>query len=613
LPSVTTTDRLIRALQEEGTVLLDGAGGRKGSASLLFQRPREVLVAQSVSDVQDVLEAVEARAQAGLHAAGFLSYEAGAAFWAARFPGLITGEPLPGGVPLAWFGIYDEALSLDEVTLPTDASCSLPILHPLETAEAFEARVRDIRHLIHEGDVYQINLTTRFRAAFDGDPVALYAALRARQPVAYGGLLRGGTFDILSFSPELFFDQRGRAIEAEPMKGTAPRGGTPEQDDKLAEWLAHDEKNRAENLMIVDLLRNDLSVVCEPGSVKVPERFTVRPLPSVHQMTSRVSGMLRQDVGIPELMHALFPCGSITGAPKLRSMRRIAELEVGPRGVYCGAIGYVSGSGAERRSVFSVAIRTAVLSGTDLTLGAGGGIVWDSDPAEEYQETLLKTRFFGSEPLTAGVQLIETLRADREGGVPWLAYHRDRLRQSARSLGFAFDASLLEPALQQAIAGAPRSESGWRVRLLLAPDGTMAVEAKPLEDPGPDPLAVCLSGVRIASAHPRYHHKTTDRGPYEEARRFARDAGCYDALLTNERGEITEGSITNVFIREGEVWYTPPLTSGLLSGIGRRVFLLRHAVQERVLHLDDLRHADEIRLTNAVIGERQARWVDLDG
>ena len=610
---MTTTDPLIHALQQEGTVLLDGAGGRKGSASLLFQRPREILVAHAVSDVAAVLEAVDAHAASGRFAAGFLAYEAGAAFWEDRFPALVTGEPLPGGVPLAWFGIYDEATRLDAVDLPSGDIPSLPVLHPVETAETFEGRVRDVRHLIHEGDVYQVNLTTRFRAAFDGDPVALYAALRARQPVSYGGLLRCGSFDILSFSPELFFDLRGPVIEAEPMKGTAPRGGTPEQDEKLAEWLEHDEKNRAENLMIVDLLRNDLSMVCQPGSVKVPERFAVRPLPSVHQMTSRVSGQLRPDVGTLELMKALFPCGSITGAPKLRSMRRIAELEVGPRGVYCGAIGYVGGTGAERRSVFSVAIRTAVLSGTDLTLGAGGGIVWDSDPAEEYRETLLKTRFFGSEPLAGGVQLIETMRADPDGKVAWLAYHRDRLRQSAASLGFSVDDALLEDVIHRALLSAPGSATGWRIRLLLAPDGSMTTEVKPLEDPGPGPLPVCLSGIRIASTHPRYHHKTTDRGPYDEARQMAREAGCYDALLVNERDEITEGSITNVFIRKGETWYTPPQSSGLLSGIGRRIFLLKHAAQERVLRVDDLRGADEIRLTNAVIGERQARWVELDG
>ncbi|MDA0378942.1 MAG: aminodeoxychorismate synthase component I [Bacteroidetes bacterium] len=610
---MTTIDLLNQALQEEGTVLLDGTGGRKGSASLLFRRPREILVARTPADVLPVLEAVEQRCRAGLHAAGFLAYEAGAAFWADRFPSLVPGEPLPAGVPLVWFGIYEDVLSLDEVRFEASEPIFLPFLHPEEPQGAFEQRVRDIRHLIHEGDVYQVNHTTRFRAVWEGDPVDLYRALRTRQPVAWGGLLRCGDFDILSFSPELFFDLRGQQIEAEPMKGTAPRGGTREQDEQLARWLEGDEKNRAENLMIVDLLRNDLSVVCEPGSVRVPERFTVRALPSVHQMTSRVSGQLRPDVGLPELMRALFPCGSITGAPKLRAMRRIAELESGPRGVYCGAIGYVTGSGAERRSVFSVAIRTAVLSGTDLTLGAGGGIVWDSDPAEEYRETLLKTRFFGSEPLAGGVQLIETLRANAQGKVPWLAYHRDRLRLSAAALGFALEDDAFEAAVHRALVSAPGSEEGWRIRLLLSPDGTITAEARPFEDAGPDPLPICLSGVRMASTHPRYHHKTTDRGPYEEARRMAREVGCFDALLVNERDEITEGAITNVFIREGESWYTPPLSSGLLPGIGRRVFLLRHAAKERILRLEDLRRAEEIRVTNAVIGERPARWVELDG
>ena len=562
-----------------------------------------------------LLAEVEEAANQGLCAAGFLSYEAGAAFWGSRFPELHPAGPLPGGVPLAWFGLYEAAESIPEQQARSwsGPDVDVPHLMPLEPPEAFEERVRDIRHLIHEGDVYQINHTTRFNARFDGPVVDLYRTVRSRQPVAFGGLLRCGAFDILSFSPELFFEQQGQRISAEPMKGTAPRGQTIAQDERLSDWLGKDEKNRAENLMIVDLLRNDLSVVCEPGSVIVPERFAVQSLPSVHQMTSRIEGHLREGTDLVDIMQALFPCGSITGAPKVRAMRRIAELESGPRGVYCGAIGYVCGSGAERRSVFSVAIRTAVLSGTDLTLGAGGGIVWDSDPVEEYRETLLKTRFFSSAKpadLLQGVQLIETMRADPDGRIPWIGFHFDRLGQSAADLGFRFDAEAIRQRLESALARAASSRSGWRVRLLLDAGGEAHVEAKPLEDPGPDPLPICLSGIRIASNHPRYHHKTTDRDPYDRARRAAEAASCYDALLVNERGEITEGAITNVFVRKADEWFTPPLSSGLLAGIGRRVFLLRHAARERVLRVEDLREADEIRVTNAIIGERRAVWVD---
>ena len=567
-------------------------------------------MARTAAEVPGLLARVEEASQEGYHLAGFMAYEAGHAFWEGRFPVLRTDRPLPGDLPLAWFGVYGNRHAIDPDMLEQWAAARpatlIPDLSPSERPEAFKGRVRDVRDLIHEGDVYQVNHTTRFAGKFEGDPVGLYCAVRKRQPVAYGGYLRIGDTTILSFSPELFFQQEGRRIEAEPMKGTAPRGSTPEQDRGLVDWLSSDEKNRAENLMIVDLLRNDLSMVSEPGSVVVPERFAVQALPSVHQMTSRIEARLRVEADFAEVMRALFPCGSITGAPKVRAMRRIAELEAGPRGVYCGAIGHVTGSGAERRSVFSVAIRTAVLKGTDLTLGAGGGIVWDSDPDEEWKETLLKTRFFSSSPPREALQLIETMRADRDGTIAWLSWHLDRLEASAESLGFRFDRARVIEALESRIQEGNRPQ---RIRLLLDADGRVSVEPRDMAALAEGPLPVCLTDIRIASSHPRYRHKTTDRGPYEAAGAFAQAMGCYDGLLINERGEVTEGTITNIFIREGDDWFTPPLSSGLLPGVGRRVFLLEHAARERVLYPADLQKADEIRITNAIIGEREARLV----
>lgn len=614
-------------------MLLDGAGGRPGSRSLLFHDPIRILQARTAGELASVLELVEKATADRLHVAGFLSYEAGHAFWEERFPELRTDQALPAGVPLAWFGVYADMMPVPSDALAqwasSGAASTIPDIGPSESPDAFKQRVVDIRDLIHEGDVYQVNHTTRFTAPFSGDPIALYRAVRARQPVGYGGILRTGSATVLSFSPELFFEQSGRVIEAEPMKGTAPRGGTPEQDQHLQSWLQTDEKNRAENLMIVDLLRNDLSMISEPGSVVVPEQFCVQQLPSVHQMTSRVRAELQPGTGFPAIIRALFPCGSITGAPKVRAMRRIAELESGPRGVYCGAIGYVTGVGAERRSVFSVAIRTAVLDGTDLTLGAGGGIVWDSDPDEEYREMLLKTRFFSSQPTTDRLQLIETMRATPDGQISWLSWHMDRMHGSATELGFVFDRVTIEQSVNEklveaAAEGMPAADSGsadpsetgtdggFRVRLLLDQEGNHSIELAPLQDPGKGPLPVCMTDVRIASTHPRYRHKTTDRGPYDEARSQAQEAGCYDGLLINERGEVTEGAITNIFVRKGADWFTPPLPSGLLAGVGRRVFLLEHAAKERVLTPRDIREADEIRITNAVIGERVAVLQERD-
>lgn len=599
-----------QVIGRSGTVLLDGAGGHPGSVSLLFHDPISELIAHAPGQVSDVLAQVEAVCREGYHVAGYLSYEAGYAAWEDRFPVFRTEHPLPGGLPLAWFGVFEEHHVLEADLVERWAAegegVLIPDLHPAEEAAVFKQRVQDVRALIHEGDVYQINHTTRFVGSFEGDPARLYRSVRKRQPVAFGGFLRIGDVSVLSFSPELFFQQAGRRMETEPMKGTAPRGTTPEQDYHFKKWLGTDEKNQAENLMIVDLLRNDLSMISEPGSVVVPDRFRVQSLPSVHQMTSRIQSTLREEVDFEGVMRALFPCGSITGAPKLRAMQRIAALETGPRGVYCGAIGYVTGAGAERRSVFSVAIRTAVLQGTDLTLGAGGGIVWDSDPEEEWRETLLKTRFFSSSPAPASLQLIETMRADEAGRIPWLSWHIDRLKASAAALGFRLDPGKVESALEARISG---NDAEQRIRLLLASGGEVMVESRDIT-PLPDgPLPVCLTDVRIASGHPRYRHKTTDRGPYEAALAYAAAHGCYDGLLTNERGEVTEGAITNLFIRKGENWYTPPTASGLLPGVGRRVFMLEHAVQERILYPSDLATADEIRLTNAVIGQRRAHYV----
>ncbi len=607
---------LNESLADPGTVLLDGAGGSSGSQSLLFRNPMREIVALTGDAVEGALAAVEAAAAQGLWVAGFLSYEAGHAAWSNRFPVLSTDRALPAGLPLAWFGVFEGAVPIPAATLEAWAGqgehVSIPDLMPVESEEAFKARVTQIRDLIKEGDVYQVNHTTRLRGHFQGSAVDLYRSVRERQPVGFGGFIRLEEAAILSYSPELFFKQQGRRIETEPMKGTAPRGGTPEQDHSLQAWLVSDEKNRAENLMIVDLLRNDLSMVSKPGSVRVPEQFAVQALPSVHQMTSRIEAELTEEADFPAIIRALFPCGSITGAPKLRSMRRIAEHEAGPRGVYCGAIGYVTGSGAERQSVFSVAIRSAVLHGTDLTLGAGGGIVWDSDPDEEYREMLLKTRFFSSSPAFESIQLIETMRADEALGIPWLNWHLDRLSASAEALGFVYDEQHVRNALDAALEGLEKAHDAdlcHRIRLLLSQDGTATVRSRVSDGPSSQPLRVCLSTIRVASSHPRYRHKTTDRGPYDQAAAQAAQCSCYDGLLINERGEVTEGARSNVFIRRGDHWYTPPLESGLLPGVGRRVFLLEHAASERVLFPEDLLAADEIRLTNAIIGERQAVFV----
>lgn len=600
---MTITENLDNILNKDGTVLLDGASGKEGDASFLFRDPVRTLSASSLEDVESVLLELDQAIQRGFYVAGYLSYEAGYAFLPeklAELHGADWGARI--GYPLVWFGVYEkrESLRPSELGSLKQSEQSFPTWSETQPQSSFESSVETIRDLIHEGDLYQINHTTRFVADCVEDPVALYQLLRTKQPVRYGSFLRTGDVTVLSLSPELFFEHVGHAITARPMKGTAARGDTPEEDESLREWLQNDEKNRAENLMIVDLLRNDLSRVCEPGSVEVEHLFAVERLPSVHQMTSTVHGKLKEGTGLAALMQALFPCGSITGAPKIRAMRRIAELEAEPRGVYCGAIGY-AGPG---EGCFSVAIRTAVLSDGQMTFGAGGGIVWDSEPEDEYAEALLKKQFVSSES-RAELELIESMRWD--GGLSLLAFHMDRLQASSDEMGFGFERAEAESLIEKYCAALPGDEPR-KLRLLLNRHGEMTIADSQIPEIRDDVMLVGLSSVRIASGHPRYHHKTTDRDAFDRARAEARAHGWFDALLTNERGEITEGAITNVFLRLGGQWVTPPLDSGLLAGVGRRVFMLQNSVREQLCLPEDLQKADQIVLTNAVIGARTARF-----
>ena len=386
---------VIELLRETGTALLDTIlPDNLGHSTYLFTRPRAVIEARKSDDVDAAFLEVQHHVDAGRWLAGFVAYEAGYAFE----PGL----PAPGGeAPLLWFGVYDEPqeISREELTRalsePSIGTFSLDGAELGVTESEYLAAVGRIREHIREGDVYQINYTTPLRMRFGGDPLALYRHLRRRQPVPYAAYIQTDSDTILSLSPELFFMRDGDRIVTRPMKGTAPVGRKEQESLSSAKLLRQDPKNRAENLMIVDLLRNDLSVCCVPGSVKVSELFGVHHYPTVLQMTSTVEGTLQSGTGYPAIFRSLFPSGSVTGAPKIRAMELIRDIEPDRRGVYCGALGYIAPG---RRSMFNVAIRTVTISGSAVTMGTGSGIVWDSRPDVEYQECLLKTRF-----LTGGV------------------------------------------------------------------------------------------------------------------------------------------------------------------------------------------------------------------
>jgi para-aminobenzoate synthetase/4-amino-4-deoxychorismate lyase len=565
----------------------DSLDPARGPRSFRLAGHRETLVAASLADVLPVLRRVEEAVARGLHAAGFLAYEAAPAFDSA----LVVHAPDPR-LPLAWFALFDareEVPALDGLPdEPFDLGEWTPSLGPDEYA----ARVGAIHELIAAGDTYQVNFTLRLGASFGGSDAGLYGALCRAQRSAYGALLRLGELSVVSASPELFFRWAGGELELRPMKGTRPRGRWEEEDAALAAELPASPKERAENLMIVDLLRNDAGRVSEWGSVKVPRLFETERYETVHQLTSTIRSRTLPGTGLTDVLRALFPCGSVTGAPKVRTMQIIRGLEDGPRGVYTGAVGFVSPGEA----VFSVGIRTLLIDHARGTaeLGVGSGITHDADAAAEYRECLDKARF-ASGPAD-DFELLETLLHEPGGGWFLLDGHLARMASSARRFGFPWDEARVRAALADAVP-AP-ADGPLRVRLLLPRGGEPRVETTPLA-PGPAaPARVAFSARPVDSRDPFLFHKTTRREVYttRAAERPDRD----DVVLVNERGEVTESTIANVVARIGGALWTPPREAGLLAGVFRRHLLDTGEVRERTLRPDDLRSADEIYLVNSV-------------
>lgn len=603
-PLVTAPAKASRnaAMFAPGTVLLHDTLAPSGE-NLLFADPGEILVAHDAAGVHAALERLEAARAAGLHAAGFLAYELGFVF-EERLVGLL---PPPGRTPLLWLGLYDapERLSAAEVDQRLAAiagdhvGAALDIVPRLDQG-AYGRAFDRVKALITAGDTYQVNLTFKAGFRLEGDPVALYRDLVRKQPVAYGALINTGTQWILSRSPELFVSSRGDTLSARPMKGTLKRGRTLAEDEAGRLALAADEKNRAENLMIVDLLRNDLGRISQIGSVEVTDLFTVETYSTLHTMTSGITARRRPDVTTTDLLSNLFPCGSITGAPKLRAMEIIHEVEAGPRGVYTGSIGHFAPNGD---LTLNVAIRTAVIE-ADRTgeIGIGGGIVADSVAEDEYREALLKMTFF-TEPARS-VTLIETLLWEPAGGYALLDRHLDRLATSSAYFALPFD----RQAITSLLEAHPLTEARMRVRLTLDATGP-TVTSVPLP-PNPPVFRFALAPERLDSGSLWLLHKTTNRAFYDEPRQRAHAAqGVDEVVFRNERGELTEGSITNLFIERDGRLLTPSVSSGLLPGTLRAELIASGKAEERVLTLADLEAADAIWLGNSVRGLLRAEWI----
>ncbi|MGF6769155.1 para-aminobenzoate synthetase/4-amino-4-deoxychorismate lyase [Paraburkholderia sp. GAS199] len=597
-------------------------------------------VCTDAAQLDAVCEAVAAHTRRGLHAVVLADYEFGGKlqFDAAAGQSLKTQR----GDATLRFLLFERCakLSRDEVdawlmqqdggAAEASVAGTMNVRASVDPAQ-FNAAIETIHAALRAGDSYQVNYT--YRLGFDvfGSPTAFYRRLRARQPVPFGALIAlpdGGW--VLSCSPELFIEKEGDVLRARPMKGTAPRSSDPLEDRRAAEFLANDPKNRAENVMIVDLLRNDLSRVAQIGSVKVPALFSVEPYASVWQMTSTVHSILREQTSFAQILRALFPCGSITGAPKHRTMQLIDGIESTPRGLYTGAIGWLDAASVDASSTgsedacgdfcLSVAIRTLTLTPADAKagslrgeMGVGAGIVLDSVATDEYAECQLKASFLtGAEP---GFDLFETMYATREDGVRHLSRHLARLSASAASLGFRFDGEHEIRAQLAARCAMLPERVPHRVRLALSKNGATQITAEVLA-----PLAEPIAGVLLGPEHdfssmqaadPLLRHKTTRRAEYDRGWREATAKGAFDTLFFNERGELTEGGRSNVFVKLAGKWWTPPLDSGVLPGVMRGVLLEDRDFQaaERVLSRSDVENAEELLICNALRGALPARIV----
>ncbi|MDM7926139.1 MAG: aminodeoxychorismate synthase component I [bacterium] len=565
----------------------------KRKAWLSFHHPVETIGVHSLSQVMPALNRIEERVkQDGLQAAGFVSYEAAPAFDEA-----LKVHP-HGSFPLLWFGLFERS---EEIILPEpDASDVAEAIDwaPGISREEHREAVRRIRECLLAGDTYQVNYTFRLKAAFAGNPWDLFLRMAAGQQGLYGVFLQTDRWAVLSASPELFFRLDGEKAESRPMKGTAPRGTTRESDLRLALNLKQSEKNRAENIMITDMVRNDMGRIGRTGSVRADALFEVEAYPTLWQMTSTVNCLT--DASIYGIFQALFPPASVTGAPKPGTMKIIRELEPDPRRIYCGAAGFILPG---RIAQFNVAIRTVLIDLNNHTAeyGLGSGVVWDSEPGDEYEECLLKAKIL-TRPVPA-FSLLETLLWTPQEGYFLLDAHIARMAESAAYFPIPADPAGWRESLDATAAGLLRARH--KVRLTVNRKGMPDCRAERLPEPRTaDPVRVRLARSPVDSADPFLYHKTTHRAVYDDAR--GGRPGCEDVILWNERDEVTESTIANLVVEKDGVLWTPPVSSGLLAGTYRGWMLSSGLVRERVIPMDELRKCSRILLVNSVQGEREA-------
>lgn len=573
--------------------LFESFDGTRSLWRAALTNPQSVLTAYTLEEVAPLIAAAETEARQGRWAAVMLSYEA-----APAFDQSMTVHDTQG-FPLAWAAVFDQTGEpVDNATADYEASRWEPAISEGE----YEKAIYKIRRRIETGDTYQINYTFPLRCRFSGDARSWHRKLGASQGARYSAFLDTGRYKILSLSPELFFERRGKRLITRPMKGTMPRGRWLEEDDRQIASLASSAKNRAENLMIVDLIRNDLGKISVTGSVETRRLFEVEKYPTLLQMTSTVESICHAEVDLNEILGSLFPCGSITGAPKISSMRIIHELERFPRRAYTGSIGLILPGGD---SLFNVAIRTIIIDAQtgEATFGVGGGVTYDSTAEGEYDECLLKARFLDQR--RPRFQILETLLLE-SGNFFLLERHLERAQSSASYFNFTWNEEDIIAALNR--IRHDHSEGRWKVRLLVANDGGVSTEVYRIREEDDRVLRVMFAREPININDPFIYNKTTHRDVYENALRAR--SNCDDVILWNERGEATESCFANIVIESrGEMW-TPPRECGLLAGTFRDELIASGRVRERVIRKEELQRAGSFFLINSVQKWKRAVLVD---
>ena len=552
-----------------------------------FKNPIKTIVANNIEEILPCFNLIQEAVNKGLYAAGYVSYESAPAFDPA-----FRVNPNPN-MPLLWFGIYAEPIKESVVR---KGSYKHSTWMPNVNRDQYDSSIESIKNSIKNGDTYQTNYTIRLNSHFEGDDIAFFDKLKLAQASNYCAYINTGEFSILSASPELFFHLKDHRITTRPMKGTIARGLSCAQDQENAKWLFESEKNRSENVMIVDLLRNDLSIIAEQGSVHVPKLFDIEHYPTVHQMTSTITATVKSNTTYFDLFKALFPCGSITGAPKISTMEIISRLESDARDVYCGAIGYIT---PNHEAIFNVPIRSVVINKKTgkATYGVGGGITWDSTASGEFEEVLTKASLL--EQKKPEFDLLESMLLEN-GELYLLDEHLKRLQDSSKYFSFLFNRHEVTSTLLEFIKDYPTGK--YKIRLLLSKSGHLKIESQQLVE------NEVLKFVKIAK-HPIdkknvfLYHKTTHREIYGEHQQL----NSFDVLLWNEDKEITEFTNGNIIIEKDGKLYTPPIRSGLLGGTFREKLLKEGKIHEKVLTLCDLENCTEIWFINSV-----RKWIKVN-